>query len=652
MRCRLFGRIIPGWCPGRVVMACAVLACLGAATLGASEQTSTPGPTTIQRSMRIVPRKFVIQPSQVNLPINQTQRFAVIDINGQPVAVRWNLSGLGCYGASCGNIDEEGIYHPPASLPKPHLVTLEGVVVSDPHYSVLTEIRLENAVSTISNSVVAGSSPAREQMPAPQPPKRENLAARSEAVPVQVAIAAAPSVSGASGVHAAQSIPLPSVVSAAPNAERQSSVRRSDLLPVPPAVGTAPLVAGVTAPRSTPAMALPPVVAAAPAVGNREVARRNDMPATTPVAAAPTLKPAPNDAHTLDLVPLGSVVAAAPTVRSEDAARRAQLPQVPNAVAATPMATNSAPTATAARPAPVATPPAIIAAAPTSSAPTILELDSGIGRNSTPASTTPARTAVNVPVASKQVVTTPAQTAPAAVTVAVATPDNGRAAGLRPPPAPATAPTAVPQVMAMNTRPPLLATRQAPAQAAPLQLPTEEVASASTPAADAPPQSATNVTYHDGQLTIDASNATLAEVLKLVAQKIGATIDIPPGTGLERIVEHAGPGTPNEVLTRLLNGSHFNFILVNSTQRPQDIAQVLLSAQPSEGEAPAPVVAAAEPKPSTSPYLTKLPEPPPGVRSPLATPLPSEPLSREALAELVEKRHKEARDQLQQLNPQ
>jgi hypothetical protein len=84
------------------------------------------------------------------------------------------------------------------------------------------------------------------------------------------------------------------------------------------------------------------------------------------------------------------------------------------------------------------------------------------------------------------------------------------------------------------------------------------------------------VTYKDGQLTIDAENSTLAAVLGLVAEKTGAVIDVPAGSGLDRIVEHTGPGRADDVLARLLNGSPFDFIIVGSSERPHDPAQVLL----------------------------------------------------------------------------
>ena len=84
------------------------------------------------------------------------------------------------------------------------------------------------------------------------------------------------------------------------------------------------------------------------------------------------------------------------------------------------------------------------------------------------------------------------------------------------------------------------------------------------------------VTYRDGQLTIDAENSTLAAVLELVAEKTGAMIDVPSGSGLEQIVEHTGPGRAEDVLTHLLNGSAFDFIIVGSSQHPHDPTQVLL----------------------------------------------------------------------------
>ena len=88
---------------------------------------------------------------------------------------------------------------------------------------------------------------------------------------------------------------------------------------------------------------------------------------------------------------------------------------------------------------------------------------------------------------------------------------------------------------------------------------------------------ALSVTYKNGQLRIDAENETLADVLRMIAKKIGAVIDVPPGTGVERIVEHSGPAPTADLLAELLNGSPFNFIIVSSPQNPSEVQTILLS---------------------------------------------------------------------------
>lgn len=87
---------------------------------------------------------------------------------------------------------------------------------------------------------------------------------------------------------------------------------------------------------------------------------------------------------------------------------------------------------------------------------------------------------------------------------------------------------------------------------------------------------ACEIIYHDGQLMIHAQNSTLADVLRAVAEKTGAVIDIPPGSGLDRIFEKAGPGPADAVLSSLLNGSAFDFIIVNSPESPHVPTRVLL----------------------------------------------------------------------------
>jgi hypothetical protein len=176
---------------------------------------------------------------------------------------------------------------------------------------------------------------------------------------------------------------------------------------------------------------------------------------------------------------------------------------------------------------------------------------------------------------------------------------------------------------------------------------------ATSSAATVPTPAGTVVTYHDGQLKIDAENTTLAEVLKLVGKKMGAVIDVPPGSGEERIVEHVGPGHPNDVLTQLLNGSHFNFIIVNSPLHPNEPAEVLLSMQGTDTSTPVAAPAPA-PAPTTSalwtppdPTLKPLPLPPQYDPS-LAAPANKESLTPDAISELMRAKAKELRERAMQ----
>jgi hypothetical protein len=151
------------------------------------------------------------------------------------------------------------------------------------------------------------------------------------------------------------------------------------------------------------------------------------------------------------------------------------------------------------------------------------------------------------------------------------------------------------------------------------------------------------VTYQGGQLTIDAETLTLADVLKLIAEKTGAEIDVPSGSGLDRIIEHAGPGRAEDVLASLLNGSPFDFVIVSSPQPPHDPTQVLLFLHRKDTPATDQTVSAsAKPTTPSSPVLFKPPStsvlftppadassasvvaPPPLVMGPPAEPIPPE----------------------------
>jgi hypothetical protein len=82
--------------------------------------------------------------------------------------------------------------------------------------------------------------------------------------------------------------------------------------------------------------------------------------------------------------------------------------------------------------------------------------------------------------------------------------------------------------------------------------------------------------YQNGELTIEAQNSNLRDVLRVVSAQTGTLIDIPPGHD-ERVVGVFGPGRPREVLASLLNGSPFNYVMLWSTIDPNRLEKVALS---------------------------------------------------------------------------
>jgi hypothetical protein len=102
-----------------------------------------------------------------------------------------------------------------------------------------------------------------------------------------------------------------------------------------------------------------------------------------------------------------------------------------------------------------------------------------------------------------------------------------------------------------------------------------------------PPQ----VRYSRGQLTIVAENSTLADILRAVRTQTGAVVEVPPNA-TERVVAHLGPGPARDVLAALLNGTHFNYVMLGSPAHPDSVDRLILTSK--SGGAPEVAPAAAE----------------------------------------------------------
>jgi hypothetical protein len=92
------------------------------------------------------------------------------------------------------------------------------------------------------------------------------------------------------------------------------------------------------------------------------------------------------------------------------------------------------------------------------------------------------------------------------------------------------------------------------------------------------PSSPPEVGFEGGQLTIVARNSTMADVLAAVKQKTGAAVEMPAASG-ERVVGRFGPGAPRDVMAQLLNGSHYDYVLLGSPADPRALKKVVLIAR-------------------------------------------------------------------------
>lgn len=97
------------------------------------------------------------------------------------------------------------------------------------------------------------------------------------------------------------------------------------------------------------------------------------------------------------------------------------------------------------------------------------------------------------------------------------------------------------------------------------------------------PASPPEVQFQQGQLTIMASNSTLGDILRAVRKETGASVDV-PGNATERVVGQFGPGPARDVLASLLNGSHFNYLLLGSAENPVGLDRVILTSRSGANE--------------------------------------------------------------------
>ncbi len=179
---------------------------------------------------------------------------------------------------------------------------------------------------------------------------------------------------------------------------------------------------------------------------------------------------------------------------------------------------------------------------------------------------------------------------------------------------------------------------------------------ASLPAvATTPVSNSAKVTYVRGQLTINAQDSSLGDVLRAVSVKTGAVIEFPADRAQEHLFANAGPGPVRDVLATLLNGSRFNYVMLASPADPSILQRMILTSSDEPGKPAAvdqPLQAFAPLPLANTPPAQQLPKDlPPSVAmesQEIEREVPAEPLSPDAVQAMMKARRESRRLERQQ----
>ena len=90
----------------------------------------------------------------------------------------------------------------------------------------------------------------------------------------------------------------------------------------------------------------------------------------------------------------------------------------------------------------------------------------------------------------------------------------------------------------------------------------------SAPETKPPVRSDLKVDYAGGRLSVNASNASLNQILQEIAGRTG--MKITGGVSDERVFGQYGPSSPSVVLVALLDGTGSNMLLVDNGKGPTE----------------------------------------------------------------------------------
>jgi hypothetical protein len=99
----------------------------------------------------------------------------------------------------------------------------------------------------------------------------------------------------------------------------------------------------------------------------------------------------------------------------------------------------------------------------------------------------------------------------------------------------------------------------------------------------------------------------MGDVLTAVKQRTGAAVDM-PAVSSERVVGRFGPGAPRDVMAQLLNGSHYDYVLLGSPADPGALKKVVLIARANGPEVAPQQQQANQPVMQGNPNLQAVPD--------------------------------------------
>ena len=92
------------------------------------------------------------------------------------------------------------------------------------------------------------------------------------------------------------------------------------------------------------------------------------------------------------------------------------------------------------------------------------------------------------------------------------------------------------------------------------------------------------VVWDGKQLTIDAENSRLSDILLAVRAKTGASVDFPGGATSERVAVHLGPAPVREVLSSLLYGTDFDYVIQAADDDEDGLRSVVVTLRGAKGD--------------------------------------------------------------------